>query len=72
MLLESIRAVTHEPAIRFKTDVTEARQRVVNARACNGHYQMVGDVWHTMAVVISDGICVLKFVTLQNEWHIDS
>ncbi len=30
MLLESIRAATHEPAIRFKTDVTEARQRVVD------------------------------------------
>ncbi|MEZ9145609.1 hypothetical protein AB4138_14480 [Vibrio sp. 10N.286.52.C3] len=30
MLLESIRAATHEPAIRFKTDTTEARQRVVN------------------------------------------
>ncbi len=30
MLLESIRAATHEPAIRFKTDETEARQRVVD------------------------------------------
>lgn len=30
MLLESIRAATHEPAIRFKTDVTEARQRVLD------------------------------------------
>ncbi|PMG96022.1 hypothetical protein [Vibrio breoganii] len=30
MLLVSIRAATHEPAIRFKTDTTEARQRVVN------------------------------------------
>jgi len=30
MLLESIRAATHEPAIRFKTDITEARQRVVD------------------------------------------
>ncbi|HCH1223242.1 hypothetical protein D5E87_10530 [Vibrio parahaemolyticus] len=30
MLVESIRAATHEPAIRFKTEVTEARQRVVN------------------------------------------
>ncbi|MGY0613573.1 hypothetical protein [Vibrio sp. FJH11] len=30
MLLESIRAATYEPAIRFKTDVTEARQRVVD------------------------------------------
>ncbi|ELA9385832.1 hypothetical protein QTV32_003094 [Vibrio parahaemolyticus] len=30
MLLESFRAATHEPAIRFKTDVTEARQRVVD------------------------------------------
>ncbi|EGR2252098.1 hypothetical protein DZF84_11045 [Vibrio parahaemolyticus] len=30
MLVESIRAATHEPAIRFKTETTEARQRVVN------------------------------------------
>ncbi|HHX8687837.1 TPA: hypothetical protein ACVU5K_002375 [Vibrio parahaemolyticus] len=30
MLVESIRAATHEPPMRFKTDVTEARQRVVN------------------------------------------
>ncbi|MCS0135040.1 hypothetical protein [Vibrio alginolyticus] len=30
MLLDSIRAAKHEPAIRFKTDVTEARQRVVD------------------------------------------
>ncbi|ELN8947743.1 hypothetical protein V4U21_000798 [Vibrio parahaemolyticus] len=29
MLVESIRAATHEPAIRFKTETTEARQRVV-------------------------------------------
>ncbi len=29
MLVESIRAATHEPPMRFKTDVTEARQRVV-------------------------------------------
>ncbi|EGQ8984763.1 hypothetical protein AB3D14_002078 [Vibrio alginolyticus] len=30
MLVESIRAATHEPPMSFKTDVTEARQRVVN------------------------------------------
>ncbi|HHX8464608.1 TPA: hypothetical protein ACVO0H_001168 [Vibrio diabolicus] len=30
MLVESIRAATHEPPMRFKTDTTEARQRVVN------------------------------------------
>lgn len=30
MLVESIRATTHQPAIRFKTDTTEARQRVVD------------------------------------------
>ncbi|EGQ7791704.1 hypothetical protein I6Z01_000124 [Vibrio parahaemolyticus] len=30
MLVESIRAATHQPAIRFKTEVTEARQRVVD------------------------------------------
>lgn len=30
MLIESIRTATHEPAIRFKTDTTEVRQRVVN------------------------------------------
>lgn len=30
MLLESIRFVTHQPPMRFKTDVTEARQRVVD------------------------------------------
>ncbi len=30
MLVESIRAATHEPAIRFKTETTEARQRVVD------------------------------------------
>ncbi|WP_447073332.1 hypothetical protein [Vibrio alginolyticus] len=30
MLVESVRTATHQPAIRFKTDVTEARQRVVN------------------------------------------
>lgn len=30
MLVESIRAATHEPPMRFKTDVTEARQRVVD------------------------------------------
>ncbi|ELX4198614.1 hypothetical protein QJ366_002857 [Vibrio vulnificus] len=29
MLVESIRAATHEPPMRFKTDVTEACQRVV-------------------------------------------
>lgn len=30
MLIESIRAATHEPAIRFKTETTEARQRAVD------------------------------------------
>ncbi|HCH2864459.1 TPA: hypothetical protein NKW80_003430 [Vibrio parahaemolyticus] len=30
MLVESIRAATHEPAIRFKTETTEARQRLVD------------------------------------------
>ncbi len=30
MLVESVRTATHQPAIRFKTDVTEARQRVVD------------------------------------------
>ncbi|HHI5036446.1 TPA: hypothetical protein ACP5W0_000785 [Vibrio parahaemolyticus] len=30
MLVESIRAATHEPPMRFKTDVTEARQRAVD------------------------------------------
>jgi len=30
MLVESIRAATHEPAIRFKTETTEARQRVID------------------------------------------
>ncbi|MBM4888893.1 hypothetical protein HYO43_07775 [Vibrio parahaemolyticus] len=30
MLVESIRAATHQPPMRFKTDVTEARQRVVD------------------------------------------
>ncbi|TBT88324.1 hypothetical protein D4752_20620 [Vibrio parahaemolyticus] len=30
MLVKSIRAATHEPPMRFKTDVTEARQRVVD------------------------------------------
>ncbi|MFA0463312.1 MULTISPECIES: hypothetical protein [unclassified Vibrio] len=30
MLVESIRAATYEPPMRFKTDVTEARQRVVD------------------------------------------
>ncbi|EIO4603016.1 hypothetical protein LQM14_002267 [Vibrio parahaemolyticus] len=29
MLVESIRAVTHEPTFCFKTETTEARQRVV-------------------------------------------
>ncbi|EGR2760278.1 hypothetical protein DLI07_22740 [Vibrio parahaemolyticus] len=29
MLVESIRAAAHEPPMRFKTDVTEARQRVL-------------------------------------------
>ncbi|HBN6176808.1 TPA: hypothetical protein L3V69_001417 [Vibrio parahaemolyticus] len=31
MLVESIRAATHEPAMRFKTDVTEARKNVVDS-----------------------------------------
>ncbi|OCP91598.1 hypothetical protein [Vibrio parahaemolyticus] len=30
MLVESIRAAAYEPPMRFKTDVTEARQRVVD------------------------------------------
>ncbi len=30
MLVESIRAATYEPPMRFKTDVTEARQCVVD------------------------------------------
>ncbi|EOB3920540.1 hypothetical protein ACIJC2_003385 [Vibrio parahaemolyticus] len=30
MLVESIRAATHEPVIRFKTDVTEARKNAVD------------------------------------------
>ncbi len=30
MLVESIRAATHEPPMRFKTDVTEARQCVLD------------------------------------------
>ncbi|HCE4654330.1 TPA: hypothetical protein NGT07_004939 [Vibrio parahaemolyticus] len=30
MLIESIKAATHEPEIRFKTETTGARQRVVN------------------------------------------
>lgn len=29
MLVESIRSATHEPPMRFKTDITEARQHVV-------------------------------------------
>ncbi len=31
MLVESIRAATHEPAMRFKTDVTEARKNAVDS-----------------------------------------
>ncbi|EGQ9979823.1 hypothetical protein EM59_020770 [Vibrio parahaemolyticus] len=30
LLVETVRKSTHEPAIRFKSDVTEARQRVVD------------------------------------------
>ncbi|EGQ9353234.1 TPA: hypothetical protein GRI77_19735 [Vibrio parahaemolyticus] len=30
LLVETVRKSTHEPAIRFKTETTEARQRVVN------------------------------------------
>ncbi len=31
MFVESIRAATHEPAMRFKTDVTEARKNAVDS-----------------------------------------
>ncbi|EML0312902.1 hypothetical protein V3H46_03365 [Vibrio parahaemolyticus] len=31
MLIESIIAATHEPEIRFKTETTEARKKVVDS-----------------------------------------
>ncbi len=59
MLLESIRSVTHEPAIRFKTDVTEARQRVVDFAVAE--VRKKAEQGETVAVLTLDHIVNAKY-----------
>lgn len=54
MLVESIRTATHEPAIRFKTETTEARQRVVNLAVAE--VRMKAEQGETVAVLTLDHI----------------
>ncbi|EGQ8047764.1 MULTISPECIES: hypothetical protein [Vibrio] len=59
MLVESIRAVTHEPTIRFKTDVTEARQRVVKLAV--SEVRKKAEQGETVAVLTLDHIVNAKY-----------
>ncbi|HHY0396590.1 TPA: hypothetical protein ACVU38_003324 [Vibrio parahaemolyticus] len=59
MLVESIRATTHEPAIRFKTDVTEARQRVVELAVAE--VRKKAEQGETVAVFTLDHIVNAKY-----------
>ncbi|EGQ8957452.1 hypothetical protein ABVY47_003107 [Vibrio parahaemolyticus] len=59
MLLESIRVATHEPAIRFKTDTTEARQRVVKLAVAE--VRMKAEQGETVAELTLDHIVNAKY-----------
>ncbi|EPW7095923.1 hypothetical protein ACWO0M_003374 [Vibrio parahaemolyticus] len=59
MLVESIRAATHEPAIRFKTETTEARQRVVKLAVAE--VRMKAEQGETVAELTLDHIVNAKY-----------
>ncbi|KON49984.1 hypothetical protein ACX02_23865 [Vibrio parahaemolyticus] len=59
MLVESIRAATHEPPMRFKTDVTEARQRVVELAVAE--VRKKAEQGETVAVLTLDHIVNAKY-----------
>ncbi len=59
MLVESIRSTTHEPAIRFKTGVTEARQRVVDLAVAE--VLKKAEQGETVAVLTLDHIVNAKY-----------
>lgn len=66
MLLESIRSVTHEPAIRFKTDVTEARQRVVDFAIAE--VRKKAEQGETVAVLTLDHIVNARYRLIDWLW----
>ncbi|EIF8962295.1 TPA: hypothetical protein NKV98_004301 [Vibrio parahaemolyticus] len=59
MLVESIRAATHEPKMRFKTETTEARQRVVNLAVAE--VRKKAEQGETVAVLTLDHIVNAKY-----------
>ncbi|EGR2360503.1 TPA: hypothetical protein N2696_002797 [Vibrio parahaemolyticus] len=59
MLVESIRAATHEPAIRSKTEVTEARQRVVDLAVAE--VRKKAEQGETVAELVLDHIVNAKY-----------
>ncbi|EGQ8262185.1 TPA: hypothetical protein ACMDXH_003356 [Vibrio parahaemolyticus] len=59
MLVESIRAATHEPEIRFKTETTEARQRVVKLAV--SEVRKKAEQGETVAVLTLDHIANAQY-----------
>ncbi|HCG6534370.1 hypothetical protein AKL19_03485 [Vibrio parahaemolyticus O4:K55 str. NY3547] len=59
MLVESIRAATHEPPMRFKTDVTEARQRAVDLAVAE--VRKKAEQGETVAVLTLDHIANAQY-----------
>lgn len=59
MLVESIRAATHEPVIRFKTEITEARQRAVKLAVAE--VRKKAEQGETVAVLTLDHIVNAKY-----------
>ncbi|WP_145924676.1 hypothetical protein [Vibrio harveyi] len=57
--MESIRAATHEPAIRFKTETTEARQRVVKLAVAE--VRMKAEQGETVAELTLDHIANAQY-----------
>lgn len=59
MLVESIRAATHELPMRFKTDTTETRQRVVDLAVAE--VRKKAEQGETVAVLTLDHIVNAKY-----------
>ncbi|EOX3832152.1 hypothetical protein ACO4IM_003682 [Vibrio alginolyticus] len=67
MLVESIRAATHQPPMRFKTEVTEARQRVVDLAVVE--VRKKAEQGETVAELVLDHIVNAKYQVVGATWH---